>query len=102
MAAVAVSVGAVPVAPELSVYWKSVEQLALPVVPLTQAARMSARVSMVAAGRRIPKKALVIGRPVATLTRLAELRPALVRPVRARAVPELETWVASVAKPAKA
>jgi hypothetical protein len=104
IAALAVFVGAFPVVPPERASAKREEQLAddAPEEP-THIARMLASVLTFACGARaLPLGIMDNACPVATEARFAALRKALATPVCASAVPELETCVASVAKPAMA
>lgn len=95
MAAVAVSPGTIPVVPSLRALLKRVVQLVeVGALELMQADRMLAKVWILLRGTLL--SGLALANPVATLARAA----ALTMPVEAAGVPELETWVGSVAIPA--
>ncbi len=104
IAALAVFVGAFPVAPPERASAKSEEQLADDALEeLTHVARMLASAFTFACGAlALPLGIMGNACPVATEARFAALRKALATPVCASAMPELETCVASLAKPARA
>src|ERR1700744_1130726 len=101
IAAVAVSVGAVPL--PFGALVKSVVQWEEPVVLLMQAARMSARALIFVVGTvPLPAAVVACAFPLAWPPMLSEFANALARLTRASGVPELAMYVASVAKPASA
>src|ERR1700735_3431763 len=101
MIAVAVSVGRVPVEVPSDV---AVENNVLQVDPgLAQLSRILASVLIPLCGT-MPFPAGVLARaiPVERVARLVAFRKALAIPICASGLPELDTWIASVAKPEKA
>ena len=104
MAAVAVSVGAVPVEPLLFALLNRVLQPPeVGPLELMQEARMSARVLISDSGTvPLPPAVVETARPLPRLPMLAAVAAAICMAVAAAVVFDPEMWMASVAKPARA
>src|SRR5665213_1108609 len=98
MAAEAVSTACTPVEVPVDVAVESSAPHDTPV--FTQLARILAKVLVLVCGAiPLPVAVAARARPVERVSRLATVAAALTTPIRARLVPELDTCVASVAKP---
>ena len=104
IAAVAVSVGAVPVVPpDFASASSVVHALDAGPVEFTHAARMFARVLIVVRGTApFPPGVVASATPVDSVARFPAFANAFAIPTCASAVPELDTCVASVANPENA
>ena len=101
MAALAVSVGLMPAMVPSEV--AAAKRVGQEVAALTHAARRFAWILTADCGAiPMPEGVVARARPVVGLARFGAVAKALATPIWARAVPELETWVASVAKLARA